>query len=92
MAASFLAVAAVHLDHNDAVAMQEPGQASSVSTGALDTDPFHEAETFEPSQEFSIPSVVRGEGFHSEFGAAVIEGCDHVEIAVGVSTTCHGYR
>ena len=97
MAASQLAVRAIHLHDGHALGVQEASESGAVATGALDPDTLDDTEAAQPGQGLAVAGRRRRERSYAEFSATLVERGDHVLVAVRVGPgrdapggLCHG--
>ncbi len=84
VAASQLAVRAIHLHHGHALGVQEAREFGSVATGSLNADTLDRTESPQPGKQRAEAGGARRERSHSELGAPRVERGNHVLVAVRV--------
>ena len=97
VAASQLAVRAIHLHDGHALGVQEASESGSVATGPFDADTLDRTESPKPGEQRAVAGPGRRERPYPELSATLIERGDHVLVAVRVGAgrdapggLCHG--
>ena len=97
VAASQLAVRAIHLHDGHALGVQEASESGSVATGPFDADTLDRTESPKPGEQRAVAGPGRRERPYPELSATLIERGDHVLVAVRVGAGrdapggfCHG--
>ena len=92
MVATGLAIGPVDLDHLDAPAPEEPGEADPIGAGAIDADLAHLAEALEPGHQLLVAAGVGGGRLGADEPTQRIESCSNVVVEMGVDTTGDAQR
>jgi hypothetical protein len=85
-----LPVGSIDFDDLDAVVVEEPGEPGAVRSGALDTDPGHRSEAFEPSQQPGVAGLGGWERLDPQQPADVIQRRRYMEVEMRVHPATNG--